>query len=162
MGEATGLGHSPRSKLLALLFPPCTVQGVDALEHHQEERLDQMSTANNTFQPYIGQLAPEGRDFDEEFSIDLIEENLEKGYRTIRTPEGQVAFIWLLENEGTPVWRIYFLKCDGLIPIEYYSLKSFWPHCDSIMRGFLQAHERKVAYDKAHSGKSGDNKKHSD
>lgn len=111
-----------------------------------------MSIGNNTFQPYKGQSAPADRDFDEDFSIDLVEENLDKGYRTIRIPEGRVAFIWLIDNDGKPVWKIYFLECDGLIPVEYYSLKSFWPHCDGIMRSIWQIHERKVAYDKAHPG----------
>lgn len=114
-----------------------------------------MSISKNTFQPYKGQPAPVDGDFDEDFSIDLVEENLEKGYRTIRTPEGKVAFIWLIHNDGKPVWKIYFFECDGLIPLEYYSLKSFWPHCDEIMRSFWQVHERQVAYEKAHPGKSG-------
>lgn len=98
------------------------------------------------FYPYKSYGQFDGQDCDEDFSIEVLEENLELGYRTVRTPEGMTAYIWHVVAEGKPAWKIFFLMNDACLFLEYFSLQTFWPHCEESMRSLNQARERELLY----------------
>lgn len=98
------------------------------------------------FYPYKSYGQFNSHECDEEFSIEALGENLELGCRTVRTPEGSTAYICNVVSEGKSTWQILFPTTDVSLFLEYFSLETFWPHCDEIMRSLNQSRESKLLY----------------
>lgn len=109
-----------------------------------------MSTEKKVFHPYKGHSGSLAAGCDEEFAIELVKEHLDQGCRTVLTPEGADAFIWLLEADGEFTWQIYFPDGDELIKISYTSLECYWRQCDEGMRAYRQSLDPSAAYQRPH------------
>lgn len=86
------------------------------------------------FYPYKTNGQFDGQVCNEEFSMEMLDENLILGFKTVKTPGGSTAYLGRVLTRDKPFWEVFFPTKDDHIWLDYFSLETFWPHCDEIMR----------------------------
>jgi hypothetical protein len=109
-----------------------------------------MATDKKVFHPYKGQPGSVAGGCNEEFAIELVKENLDRGNRLVLTPKGAEVFIWLIEAESGFIWQIYFPDGDELIKLSYTGLESYWGQCDEDRRAHRKSFDPLALFEAPH------------